>query len=413
MQNLNSMYRLKALTFGLVASLGASLSTAAQAETYRIYLDADFSRMVEASESIELGTQTALSEVDFKVGEHTFELVRKDHRGNPARSKRNMKAFLEDPKALAVMGGLHSPPLLKNKNFINQNQIPTLVPWAAAGPITRASDNDPNYIFRLSVDDSKAGAYLAEYAVNDKGCQTPHLLLEETGWGRNNEGNMTATTQGLLSKAPEVSYFKWGTEINAFRILFRDISQKADCVLFVGNAIEGRHAYEAMASLPKADQRPIISHWGITGGNFWESIDESVRGSLDLSFIQTRFSFTSSPETLFSKGVFDRAQTLNAELTNYESLQAPTGFVHAYDLTRILVQALSSMKFTGDIKQDRATLVKALENQQQPVKGLIRTYKQPFSAYSAKDKDAHEALGTRDFRIGQFKDSGTIYLIAN
>lgn len=105
-------------------------------KSYSIYLDADFTGTKVASLSIQQGINVALAEENYHINGYQFEIIAKDHRGNSLRSKRNLDGFLADSHALLVFSGLHSPPLLAHKNFINNNQILVLNPWAAAGPIT-------------------------------------------------------------------------------------------------------------------------------------------------------------------------------------------------------------------------------------------------------------------------------------
>ena len=81
-----------------------------------------------------------------------------------------MKEFIKDEKALFVLGGLHSPPYIKNRSFINENKIPLLLPWSAGGPITRYPNGD-NWVFRLSIDDTKAGIRISEFALKNFSCK--------------------------------------------------------------------------------------------------------------------------------------------------------------------------------------------------------------------------------------------------
>ena len=83
----------------------------------RLYHDADWSNHEESAESIWRGVETALSEIGHTIQGHRSELVKKDHRGNVVRSLSNFKAFLKDDLALAVISGIHSPPLIKNQNL--------------------------------------------------------------------------------------------------------------------------------------------------------------------------------------------------------------------------------------------------------------------------------------------------------
>ena len=89
-------------------------------------------------------------------------------------------------------------------------------------------------------------------------------------------------------------------------------------------------------------------------------------------------------------------------------MPAPTGFVHAFDLTRILLYAIEQAGLSGDIHKDREGVRQALENLRGPVKGIIKTYERPFKPYRVIGSDAHEALGTADYTLACFGASGKI-----
>ena len=184
-----------------------------------------------------------------------------------------MEGFLADNNALLIFSGLHSPPLLAHKTFINNNQILVLNPWAAAGPITRSADNN-NWIFRLSIDDSNAGTFISKHALNE-GFKKPFLLLEDTGWGRSNQNTMVKALAANKVKPKGIEWFNWGIGINHAKILLRKAkSSGADVIFFVGNANEGKSFAKAMLALEDNLQLPIRSHWGITGGDFAEVINK-------------------------------------------------------------------------------------------------------------------------------------------
>ncbi len=143
-------------------SLFTSLSLSAN-NNLNIYLDADRSGAKASGLSIEQGIRTALSEVNNTIGGKKVNLVIRDHHGNAARSLMHLQEFIQDKNALVVFSGLHSTPLLENLNLINNNQILLLDPWAAAGPITRGKSKE-NWVFRLSIDDTKAGSVIVNSA---------------------------------------------------------------------------------------------------------------------------------------------------------------------------------------------------------------------------------------------------------
>ncbi len=372
---------------------------------YTLYLDADFTTTKAAGVAIKQGIETALSEHNFQVNGYQLELITKDHRGNSRRSKKHLDQFVADKQALLMFGGLHSPPLLANKSKINNQRILTLVPWAAAGPITRTTGTE-NWIFRLSIDDSNAGGFISQQAIS-QGFKKPYLLLEDTGWGRSNKRTMSKALAKLKVKPSGFSWFNWGIKDNQARILMRKvIDSGADVIFFVGNAPEGKVLINALLSL--SSDIAVRSHWGITGGDFEQVIDAKKREHLHLQFIQTKFSFVSSPPTSQSNSLLAKAISRYPELKSATDIKAPTGFIHAYDLTKILVSAINQVTLTGNRDKDKLAIKNALENLQQSVAGLIKTYEKPFS--NEGTKDSHEALGVNDYAMGSYGQHNEIKL---
>lgn len=384
-----------------------SFAYSAPPKELKLYLDADFSTLKQAAHAIELGINTALSEENHQIKGYKLSVVRKNHRGNSRRSAKHLKAFLKDPSAIAVFGGLHSPPLLANKSFINKNRILTLVPWAAAGPITR-SNSDENWIFRLSIDDSNAGKFIVHQALN-QGFKRPYLLLENTGWGESNLNKMSQAIAAKGLKPTGVQRFNWGINDSQARLILHDMtSTKPDVILFVGNAPEGVIFAKQLAALNNGIA--MRSHWGITGGDFANQVTMAERSAIDLQFIQTKFSFLSNDNSAFSKQVFNRLTSLS-NIKSPEELPAATGFIHAYDLTKLLMSAIKSVPLSGDKNKDMLAIHQALENLTTPQQGLIKSYNSPFSSYSADSPNAHEALSIDDYRMGFFDNNNAVRLI--
>tara|TARA_R110002096_G_scaffold156008_4_gene320463 strand:- start:481 stop:1734 length:1254 start_codon:yes stop_codon:yes gene_type:complete len=385
----------------------------ADEKTLKIYHDADRSVHAESAQSIERGIHTALAEVNYEAQGYTLEFVPQDHRGNVLRSKLNFQAFLKDPTALVMFSGIHSPPLIRNRKFINENKILTLVPWAAGGPITRFPSTE-NWVFRLSLDDTQVGAVLVNYALKTKHCKAPHLLLENTPWGDSNRRTMgTALVQaGIL--APEVSRFGFSLKRNGADYLLRSIKESGgDCIILVANAVEGSNIANAMASLPEELRMPIISHWGISAGNFHEKVPQDMRARIDLNFIQSCFSFNKGYLSKFQQTVLGKAQQLfPEEVRDASGIKSPVGFIHGYDLTRVMLKALEGVEIIDDMSITRDRLRRGLESLQQPVQGLIRVYEKPFSVFNADSSpNAHEALNAQDYCMAYYGKNNEILLV--
>ena len=397
----------------IISLLIASSSSMGSEKDLYLWLDADFSNHFESSESIKIGAEAAIADFGGEIQGRKIKILEKNHQGNSKRSKKNIKDFLKDDRSIAMMSGIHSPPLLENQVFINKNQVPFLVPWAAAGPITRPEAGN-NYIFRLSIDDSKAGIFLSEYAANTLDIKQPCLLLENTGWGRSNAKSMTAGFAKNHIKVKRIFWFQWGIdEKKANELSAASYKAQCDIVLLVANANEGSTLVKSIALYPHQDIIPIISHWGITGANFHKIVDHEIRTKTNLKFIQTKFNFNQINKNLRAERVLKTIRKLYPKIKNANDIQAGNGLSHAYDLTYITLLSLNEIDLNQNVEHIRKSLKEKLENNTINFSGLIKNYKRPFTPYSKENPDAHEALGKENFTLGYYTKNGTIYNIVD
>jgi len=186
----------------------------------------------------------------------------------------------------------------------------------------------------------------------------------------------------------------------------------ADSIIFVANSPEAKKFVTAISKGDPLNRLPIYSHWGLTGGDFPEVITSELRENIELFFLQTSFSFMRQPINPFAQKVFNQAKNLYPELIRIpEDINAPNGFVHAYDLTRILIAAANKAGLSGEMTKDRKAIRNALENLQKPVRGLIKTYRNPFKVFSSRNPDAHEALTGKDLAMGRYGSRNEILLV--
>jgi len=333
-----------------------------------------------------------------------------DHRGNTKRSKKHIQAYLDDKKAIAIFSGLHSPPLLANRDFINKNQVLVLDPWAAAGPITRYPDPE-NWIFRLSIDDSKAGEVITSYAVDHKKAKHPCLILENTGWGDSNKKTILKALKKRGLKPSLIQRFGWGLKSGeAGSIIENCLASEADSVFLVANVTEGFYITKAISQINKNDRLPIYSHWGITGGKFQELMPLSELKKIDLFFLQTKFSFSQKSLSAMQKSILVNLKKNYTEYENPEDIKSSAGLIHAYDLTLALIEALKHIPATNSIHTIRRSTRNNLEDLKNPIQGLIKEYRNPFRPFRPDDTDAHEALNISDYVMGFFDSKYNITL---
>ena len=383
---------------GVIAVAALFASTAAlgdnNARPVLIGLDADMSgNSALSSEAIRRGVILAIDEINARGGllGRPLKLVVRDHRGIPARGVDNIEDFAEQDDLVAVVGGIHTPVALAELETTHRHKMIYLGPWAAGTPIV-ANNYRPNFVFRVSVRDEHAGGFLID-AARQRGFKRPGLLLWRTGWGRSNEKAMTAAMARFGMTAGGVQWFNTGQkditeQINALA------ASGSDVIMLVANPGDGLVAVRNIAGMPVESRLPIISHWGITGGDFFKQAHREI-AAIDLSFLQT-FSFHRAPFPNRAEALFASYCRKFGSCSSHADVFAPVGTAHAYDLVRMLARAV---KRAGTI--DRRKVRASLETLAR-FDGVMRNYRPPFTA------QRHDALDARDFRLARFDASGAI-----
>lgn len=345
-----------------------------------------------SGEYILAGINIALNEIYHELSQDQPRIrpLALNNSGFPALALNNLDSLIKLPNLLAIFGGMHSPIALKQLKTIHQEQIPFLIPWAAA---TKIVDNkySPNFVFRLSVRDEYAGDFLIHEIVK-RDQKKIGLLLENTGWGRGNLHSMSEALSKRGIKPHLVQTFNWG--VSSFKDHLIELSKRdLDALLFVGNAPEGEILIRDLAELDM--DIPIYSHWGITGGDFFKIIQPYLK-DVELKFLQT---FNSHVNLTSKQDLFFRKLRQHLNMTPKEPFVAPAGAIHAYELMHLLARA--TYKDTIPLRDKLQQSLKSIENHQ----GIFKDYKQPF-------KYLQEALSPSDLSLCEFDHQGNI-IIAN
>jgi len=384
------------LTIIAVLIVVAAVPAQPGSDTARIIigLDADMSSgSAKSGEAIRRGIVLALDEINRSGGimGKKLELVVRDHRGNPARGIDNIREFSEMKNVLAVVGGLHTPVAMAELKAIHETEMIYLCPWAAGTPVVENRFN-PSYVFRVSVRDQYAGGFLIRKAL-EKGFRRPALMLEQTGWGRSNNKAMTEALKQHDMEPAKVLWFNWGTDSFTDQISSAKAAG-ADVIMLVANAPEGSALIRSMASFPENSRLPIYSHWGITGGNFFETTREHLPKT-DLVFLQT-YSFIKPVFPERSEKLFTSYQKKFADVQTPADISAPAGTAHAYDLIRLLgIAAQNARSIDRKIVRDFLEKIASYE-------GLIKNYTPPFTP------ELHDALTADDFITARYDEKGHI-----
>lgn len=363
-----------------------------------IGIDADMSAVARVGgEAIFRGASIAVDEINAKGGVlgRPIEIIVKDHRGNPARGIANMEKLAMQKDLVAVLGGVHTPVALKELETIHEHKLIYLVPWAAGTPII---DNGftPNYVFRISIRDEQAASVLIQHAKKLK-IDKIGLLLESTGWGRSNQKSLTLAANQAGIEVSQIEWFNWGQKDFSHQTNSL-ISNKSQGIVLVANAPEGATAVMSILAHPKAKNLPLLSHWGIAGGEFVNRIGLDNVEKLNLVVLQT-YSFSKPHNPTLNESVLSAYASKYVNNIKPHQIPGAVGVAHAYDLVHVLALAI---KQAGSINREQVR--SELENIKE-YKGLVKDYSRPFT------KDRHDALWAKDYILSTFDQSG--YLAPN
>lgn len=363
-------------------------------DSVQIGLDAEFGLANSLSaQAVELGLKVAIAEINANggvLGGRPLELVSKDHRSIPARGIRNLEEFATQPNLVAVFGARFSPVIIEQLPKIKELQLPFMAVWSSADPIVE-NNMQPNYVFRLSLRDSLAMPKMLQ-AASQRGLHKVGLLLTNTAWGRSNQA---AAQKYVLSnnqtKIVETAWYNWKdqTLLTQYQKL---LAAGAQAILLVANDDEAAILVREMAALPADKRVPILSHWGISGGEFVKMAGPALQ-EVDLTVIQTFSFFNLDPAAL---GKFMKYLAAVSEIKKVDEIRAPVGVAHAYDMLHILAKAINLAGST-----ERSKIRNALEKVKEH-RGLIKAYNPPFTP------QRHEALSSEELLMARFRADGVL-----
>lgn len=367
-----------------------------RAETSPVYvgLDGEFGLPKSISaQQIEKGIRIAMDEINRAggvLGGRPLELIAKANRSMPARGIKNIQDFAKVKDMTAVVSGRFSPVVLESLKVLHQTKMINLAAWSSADPITN-NGYSPSYVFRLSLRDSRAMPAMLNH-IAKRGIRKVGLLLTNTSWGRSNEKAAAAHLEKARTiKSVGTKWYQWrATSLISEYQHLKD--RGAQAIVLVANDDEGATLLKEVAGLPKDQRLPIISHWGVTGGDFVTLAGEALFEN-DFAIIQSVSFLRMKREKV--ERFLETASRLYG-IKSVEKIDAPVGVAQAYDLIHILARAINLAGST-----DRSAIRDAMEKVRD-YDGLIKFYKQPFSS------SRHDALDLEDMLIARYNRRGVL-----
>jgi branched-chain amino acid transport system substrate-binding protein len=313
-----------------------------------IGLDAEFGHKTSTSaQAVQKGMEIAIDEINRAggvLGGRKLELVVTDNKSMPAFGVDNLKDLAAKKDLVGVFGAKFSPVVMEWVPVAQELGIPIFATWSSANPIT---DNvyKPSYVFRLSLKDAWAAPAFLRFAKEERKATRIGLLVPNTSWGRSNQSALAkaSTSQGVTIVGER--WYNWGDK--SLVGLYKELAEAgAQAIVLIANEVEGAILIKEVASLPVGEQLPMISHWGVTGGELAEMVGDAMQ-KVDFTVVQT-FSFIGAKSPAAKRVLAALKQRYG--ITSAEAVVSPVGVAHAYDLTHILARAINKAGSTDRSK---------------------------------------------------------------
>lgn len=385
------------LAAGALASgalLPVRLSNAA-GKSAVIAISTEISHVTSLSdEAIIAGLTLALQDLNAATGATGFswELLKYDNGSIPGRAVDHVRELAKRENLAGIFGGKFSPVVLAMMPVSKELGIPLFVPWSAADDIT-ADPERSQFVFRLSMRDTWAMSKIVERAER-KGYRTLGLLTPNSGWGRSCV-NAIDKKFSTLANGPALTkqIYNWGGETTLLPQYLALVDAGVQALVLVANEPEAALlANEIVEKLPANRRLPILSHWGLTGG---DTIGLSKRTilQLDISFVQT-FNFRRAKNPAAARLATRAAKLLAVD--NIHAFPAQVGIAHAYDLMMMIGAAIRPLSSISG-----PAVAKAMTNIQSH-QGIIKRYVAPYA------RGNRDALSEEDVFFCRYAANGEI-----
>jgi branched-chain amino acid transport system substrate-binding protein len=331
-----------------------------------------------SGEGITRGLTIAINDINANGGVlgRKLELVRRDDESNPNKGQLAARELIDREGCAVLFGGIDSPVSLGIVPLINESKKPFMGVWAAATKITQ-NGADPNYAFRVSAVDALVDKRLLSHAAAKHDAKAPGLLLINNGWGDSNRAGLTAAAEQSGIKLAAIEKME-EQDVDLTPQVSRLRAAGADVVILVANAAPGAQAVKAMQRV--AWQAPVVSHWGISGGQFPQLAGSAAKM---VEFVQT-YSFFGKQNAVGEK-LIAAMKTAYPDVKGPGDILPPVGVANAYDAMQLTARAIAKADSTDGPKIREGFY--ALDRYD----GLIKTYDKPFAP------NRHDALTENDY----------------
>lgn len=387
---------LTALTMGLFTL------QAYAADTVKIALTGPFSGgSAPMGVSMRDGAKLAIDEINraggIQVGANKMkiEVVERDDEGKNERGALIAQELSSMGDLSGVIGTVNTGVVLAGDKYFQEKGITKIItPAAGSASMTqwsKAGVKDLS-IFRFSADDGIQSAMVVEDAINRKFTKVA-ILHDSTNYGVSGRDDLLDQIQKQGNKLQVVATEKFNIgDKDMTAQLLKAKFAGAQGILIWGIGPELAAVSNGMAKLRM--KQPLIGGWTLSMSNYIDNAGKNGNGTL---MPQT---FIEDPITPKAKSFIDSYH----KAYGVDRIPSPMSAAQGYDAVYVFAAAVKQAQST-----DTHKIKDALEDLRDPVKGVIATWKQPYSKWDPANEPSHEAFRRAQVVMGMVQDGRVVF----
>ena len=382
--------------------LGMFAAQAYAADTIKIAITGPFSGgSAPMGTSMRDGAKLAISEINAAGGisvagkNMKIEVVERDDEGKNERGALIGQELASMDDLSGVIGTVNTGIALSGDKHLQEKGITKIItPAAGSASMTqwsKAGVKDLS-IFRFAADDAIQSAMVVEEAIRQKFTKVA-IIHDATNYGVSGRDDLLEQIRKQGNKLEVVAMEKFNIgDKDMTAQLLRSKSVGAQVILIWGIGPELAAVSNGMAKLDM--KMPLIGGWTLSMSNYIDNAGKNSNGTL-------------MPQTFIEEAITPKVKRFIEgyhKTYNVTRIPSPVSAAQGYDAVYIFAAAVKQAQ-SGDTRK----IKEALEDLREPVKGVIATWKRPYSKWDPANVQTHEAFRREDTVMGMVKDGQVVF----
>ncbi len=391
----------------LLASLLCIAATQVYAgDTLKIAITGPFSGgSAPMGTSMRDGAKLAIAEINAAGGvsvgktKMKIEVVERDDEGKNDRGALIAQELASMDDLSGVIGTVNTGVVLAGDKHLQEKGITRIItPAAGSASMTQWVNKADKpgakdlSIFRFAAHDGIQAAMVVEDAIKRKFTKVA-LLHDSTNYGVSGRDDLLdqIKKQGDKLEVVATEKFNIGDKDMTAQLLSAK-AKGAQAILIWGIGPELAAVANGMAK--NGLKVPLIGGWTLSMSNFIDNAGSNGNGTL-------------MPQTFIEEPITPRVKSF---IESYHKaygvtrIPSPVSAAQGYDAVLIFAAAVTQAQST-----DTHKIKDALEDLKAPVKGVIATWKQPFSKWDPANVQTHEAFRREQAVMGMVSDGRVVF----